>query len=134
MAAKSAVTDPMRAVATRAVLEASNKVDDLIIKYTPAVTIVAACIRADTGVGPSIASGSHVWRPTWADLPTAPTSKSIGIAVLISPGQVGNTVKKLILPYSIHKSTIAATRAASPTLLTSIAFIAALLACILPNQ
>ena len=29
------------------------------IMYTPAVTIVAAWMRADTGVGPSIASGSQ---------------------------------------------------------------------------
>jgi hypothetical protein len=29
------------------------------IKYTPAVTIVAAWMSADTGVGPSMASGSH---------------------------------------------------------------------------
>ena len=27
--------------------------------YTPAVTMVAAWIRAETGVGPSIASGSQ---------------------------------------------------------------------------
>ena len=27
--------------------------------YTPAVTIVAAWMRAETGVGPSMASGSH---------------------------------------------------------------------------
>jgi thioredoxin-like negative regulator of GroEL len=31
-----------------------------IIKKTPAVTIVAAWIKADTGVGPSIASGNQV--------------------------------------------------------------------------
>jgi hypothetical protein len=30
-----------------------------INKYTPAVTIVAACINAETGVGPSMAMGSH---------------------------------------------------------------------------
>ena len=30
-----------------------------INKYTPAVTIVAACINADTGVGPSIAIGNQ---------------------------------------------------------------------------
>ena len=29
------------------------------IKYTPAVTIVAAWMSAETGVGPSIASGSQ---------------------------------------------------------------------------
>jgi hypothetical protein len=29
-------------------------------RYTPAVTMVAAWIRAETGVGPSMASGSHM--------------------------------------------------------------------------
>jgi len=37
--------------------------EHLIIKNTPAVTIVAACIKADTGVGPSIASGSQPCMP-----------------------------------------------------------------------
>jgi hypothetical protein len=37
----------------------SIKGDERINRYTPAVTIVAACINADTGVGPSIAIGSH---------------------------------------------------------------------------
>ena len=49
--------------------------EHLIIKKTPAVTIVAAWIKAETGVGPSIASGSQVWSPIWADLPTEPTNK-----------------------------------------------------------
>ena len=40
--------------------ERSNNGEHLTTKNTPAVTIVAACIRADTGVGPSIASGSQV--------------------------------------------------------------------------
>ena len=38
----------------------------LAIRYTPAVTMVAACISADTVVGPSIASGIHTWRGKWA--------------------------------------------------------------------
>src|SRR6478736_2453438 len=42
------------------------------MRYTPALTIVAAWIRAETGVGPSIASGSHTWSGNWALLPTAP--------------------------------------------------------------
>jgi len=37
--------------------------ENLIIKKTPAVTIVAACNNADTGVGPSIASGNQVCNP-----------------------------------------------------------------------
>jgi len=42
----------------------SIKGEALINKYTPAVTIVAACIKADTGVGPSIAIGSQTCKPT----------------------------------------------------------------------
>lgn len=41
----------------------SIKGDVRINRYTPAVTIVAACIRAETGVGPSIARGSHTCSP-----------------------------------------------------------------------
>ena len=41
-------------------------------RYTPAVTIVAAWISAETGVGPSIASGSQTCSGNCADLPTAP--------------------------------------------------------------
>lgn len=37
----------------------------------PATTIVLECSRAETGVGPSMAEGSHGWRPNWADLPVA---------------------------------------------------------------
>ena len=40
----------------------------------PAATIVAAWIRADAGVGPSIASGSQSWNGNWADLPRMPMS------------------------------------------------------------
>ena len=50
------------------------------IRNTPAVTIVAAWISADTGVGPSMASGSHRYSGSWADLPTAPTNSSSAIA------------------------------------------------------
>jgi hypothetical protein len=41
----------------------SIKGDVLINKYTPAVTIVAACINAETGVGPSIAIGNQTCNP-----------------------------------------------------------------------
>lgn len=33
--------------------------------------------RAETGVGPSIADGSHGCRPNWADLPVAARSSPI---------------------------------------------------------
>ena len=49
------------------------------IRNTPAVTIVAAWISAETGVGPSIASGSQTCRPICADLPIAPMNSSTPI-------------------------------------------------------
>ena len=58
-----------------------NRALDRAIMYTPAVTIVAAWISAETGVGPSIASGSQTYRGIWADLPTAPRNMSSVIAV-----------------------------------------------------
>src|SRR5665213_3384678 len=76
-------------------------------RNTPAVTIVAAWIRAETGVGPSIASGNQVCSPICADFPIAPTNSktqamvSDGICqprklieVLTAPGVLPNTVSK----------------------------------------
>ena len=37
-------------------------------RYTPAITMVAACISAETGVGPSIASGNQTCNGNCADL------------------------------------------------------------------
>ena len=52
-------------------------------RKTPAVTIVAAWISADTGVGPSIASGSQMCSPICALLPMQPTKSSSAIAVAV---------------------------------------------------
>ena len=41
-------------------------------RKTPAATMVAAWISADTGVGPSIASGSQTWSGNCALFPMAP--------------------------------------------------------------
>src|SRR3989338_6198059 len=51
-----------------------------------AATMVTAWIRAEIGVGPSIASGSHVWSGSCADLPTAPTKSRSAISVITSTG------------------------------------------------
>ena len=48
--------------------------------YTPAVTMVAAWISAETGVGPSMASGSQVKSGSCADLPQAPVKRSSAMA------------------------------------------------------
>ena len=39
-------------------------------------------INADTGVGPSIASGSHVWNKNCADFPIAPINNARDINVI----------------------------------------------------
>ena len=54
---------------------------------TPAVTMVAAWISAETGVGPSIASGSQVCSRNCADLPMAPMNSSRHVTVSASKFQ-----------------------------------------------
>ena len=55
-----------------------------IRRKIPATTIVLECSRADTGVGPSMAAGSHGCRPNCADLAVAarmrPSSGRIGVS------------------------------------------------------
>ena len=75
VAAKKAVAAPTRVTVIIAVSDVTNIGDRRHTMNTPAVTIVAAWIKAETGVGPSIASGSHVCRPSCADLPIAPTNR-----------------------------------------------------------
>ena len=41
--------------------------------------MVAACINAETGVGPSIASGNHVCKKICADFPIAPINNNMQI-------------------------------------------------------
>src|SRR6202012_4610194 len=74
-AAKKAVVAPMKVTNSSAVGDSWNRGEQRQTRNTPAVTMVAAWIRADTGVGPSMASGNHVCRKNWADLPMAPTNR-----------------------------------------------------------
>ena len=48
----------------------------------PAVTMVAAWISAEMGVGPSMESGSQTCSGIWADLPMAPMNRSTQIRVI----------------------------------------------------
>ena len=63
VAAKNAVSAPTHVITINVVGAYSNSGDDRNNRYTPAVTRVAAWIKADTGVGPSIASGNQVCSP-----------------------------------------------------------------------
>ena len=60
VAANNAVAAPMTATVPSAKGAWSNRTLVRAIMYTPAVTMVAAWMSAETGVGPSIASGSQI--------------------------------------------------------------------------
>src|SRR5439155_1624238 len=79
VAAMKAVATPTIATIASVCGACPNSAAVRPIMYTPAVTIVAAWMSADTGVGPSIASGSHTYSGIWADLPVAPTNNRSAI-------------------------------------------------------
>lgn len=71
MAVNRVVIAPRHRVRVCMVLFCSMRGWKRISKKTPATTIVLEWSRAETGVGPSMADGSHGCRPNWADLPVA---------------------------------------------------------------
>src|SRR5690606_3548774 len=79
-----AVAAPTTVTTVNATSLVSNIGDRRQTMNTPAVTIVAAWMSADTGVGPSIASGNHVCSPNCADLPIAPINSSKHRMVIVS--------------------------------------------------
>src|SRR5204863_6984781 len=102
-----AVVPPMTPTKASALGAYSNIGESRATMKTPAVTIVAAWMSAETGVGPSIASGSQVWRPSCADFPIAPTNNRMQasvndgtcqprklIVVPTAAGALPNTVEK----------------------------------------
>ena len=119
----------------------SNSGDSRATMNTPAVTIVAAWIRAETGVGPSIASGSQVCRPICADFPIAPMNRRMqarvsestrqprkSIVVPATLGALPNTVSKSSEPKITKTAKMPSAKPKSPTRLTTKALIAAALA------
>ena len=84
VAAKSAVNAPIKDTKVIAPLTpwpVAEKTGDMrTMRYTPAETMVAAWMRAETGVGPSMASGNHTCSGNWADLPIAPQKMRIEIS------------------------------------------------------
>src|SRR5918992_33413 len=67
VAAKKAVMPPMTVTTVRAAGANSKIGDRRATMNTPAVTMVAAWMSAETGVGPSMASGSQVCSRNCAD-------------------------------------------------------------------
>ena len=76
-----AVSAPTPATTVMEMGARTNMVLHRATMKTPAVTMVAAWIKADTGVGPSMASGSQVYSGIWADLPVAPKNRNRVMAV-----------------------------------------------------
>src|SRR5436309_9835207 len=87
-AMKRAVSTPITSTSEGAVCESSKSGDIRATMKMPAVTMVAAWIRAEIGVGPSIESGSHTWRGNCADFPIAPMKSPIQIAERSSHGDL----------------------------------------------
>ncbi len=78
VAANSAVRQPMMATASSAEGARLKITFERATMYTPAVTMVAAWISAETGVGPSIASGSQTYSGSCADLPAGAHHQAAG--------------------------------------------------------
>src|SRR5476649_496204 len=78
----SAVVAPITSTNDNAVSESSKSGDMRATMKIPAVTIVAAWISAEMGVGPSIESGSHTCRGICADLPIAPIKRQMQVKVM----------------------------------------------------
>ena len=79
---KNAVVAPMISTNDSAVSDSSNSGDMRATMKMPAVTMVAAWISAEIGVGPSIESGSHTCSGTCADLPMAPMNRQMQVKVI----------------------------------------------------
>src|SRR6266536_1093789 len=120
VAENSAVRAPTPATAALAIGDIANSTLQRATRYTPAVTIVAAWINAETGVGPAIASGSQVYRGICADFPVQPRNRNSVIAVTAAPpgtravGACANTVPKSSEPVAQKIMNIATMNPKSP--------------------
>src|SRR6476469_1342144 len=83
---QNAVVAPMKRTKLSAAGDNSNSGDMRATMKMPAVTMVAAWISAEIGVGPSIESGSHTCSGTCADLPMAPMNRHTQISVATDQG------------------------------------------------
>src|SRR5918996_4870762 len=99
-AMENAVIAPMMSTTDLAVSESSYSGDMRATMKMPAVTMVAAWISAEIGVGPSMESGSHTCSGNCADLPIAPMNSRMQITVMsdhVVPGMIS-----IVLPASVR--------------------------------
>ena len=81
-AATKAVVAPTRVITNKAVGLYSKIGELLSSRYNPAVTKVAACNNAETGVGASIDPGNQLCKGICADFAEAPTNNNKAIIVI----------------------------------------------------
>ncbi len=86
VAPTNAVAAPTMATTSIALAERLKIGQERATMKMPAVTIVAAWMSAETGVGPSMASGSQTNSGSCADLPIAPVNRSRAIRVIVPCG------------------------------------------------
>ena len=131
LAAKNAVSAPTMAT-TSSATGASVKIAAVrTTRNTPAVTIVAAWISAETGVGPAIASGSQTYSGICADLPVQPRKRKRAMSNgMVLPTENSAPARIVIPVYSsvprLHQSrNIAMSTPKSPMRLARNAFLPA---------
>src|ERR1700712_1716770 len=88
----SAVIAPITVTNDNAVFDNSNSGDMRVTMKIPAVTMVAAWISAEIGVGPSMESGSQTCSGNCADLPIAPINRQMQVTVISSQSVPGNSI------------------------------------------
>src|ERR1700686_4202882 len=87
-AMKKQVMAPITTTKESAVCESSKSGDMRATMKMPAVTMVAAWISAEIGVGPSMESGNHTCSGTCADLPMAPMNRQMQVNVIAGQARV----------------------------------------------
>ena len=92
----NAVVAPITSTNDSAVSDSSNSGDMRATMKMPAVTMVAAWISAEIGVGPSIESGSQTCSGTCADLPIAPMNRQMQMTRDRRPARGPGTASKLL--------------------------------------
>ena len=126
--AQSAISEQStRTVSSTAGVRKPNEQRRTIIN-TPAATIVAACMSAETGVGPAIASGSQTCRGNCALLPRNPQSRSIPMPVEALEGSAAiicASSEKFVVPKKLQQYIMPRRNPKSPTRFTINAFLEA---------
>ena len=90
----SAVIAPTTRTTLSAVSDCSKRGDMRATMNIPAVTMVAAWISAEMGVGPSMESGSQTCRGNWADFPIAPMKSRMHIRLATDQSAPGKDAQR----------------------------------------